>query len=411
MKRISLIIMCLVLSCVAVNAAPLTPAQVKAKKEIYSALKKYGTNITDGGEESISFKYNGATYEASVHTLNPQTLYLCLSVIFGLPDDYKSEIANIAAFNAAGGKPVCSFSMNGALAFSCEMYAKQAKPFIEVLPDMLLALNSSVQQFQGEYEKASKEYTASSLVADVFAIESNNNEYIYPKMSSNGDSKLYIEKVTLGNNYTVLDMVSYNGRQYQWCSISKNSYIMTNGTRYTLTRADGIAYPPQHTDYPGYESGREVALHFKLYFPALPKGTTLFDFSEGTSEGWRINGVELKHGNAFAINGESIETSVHKWSCSAIEVQDGQTIVTKKVQPKSSGTYMYSSQDEYIEDADTGRKYYLMNSSIGFEGSPEISHDTKTITFYEVYPALPSSVKRINISSGLQYYVKGLKIR
>ena len=72
---------------------------------------------------------------------------------------------------------------------------------------------------------------------------------------------------------------------------------------------------------------------------------------------------------------------------------------------------MYSSQDEYIEDADTGRKYYLLNSSIGFEGSPEISHDTKTITFYEVYPALPSTVKRINISSGTQYYVKDLKIR
>ena len=72
---------------------------------------------------------------------------------------------------------------------------------------------------------------------------------------------------------------------------------------------------------------------------------------------------------------------------------------------------MYSSQDEYIEDADTGRKYYLVNSSIGFEGSPEISYDTNTITFYEVYPVLPSTVKRINISSGSQYYVKGLKIR
>lgn len=70
MKRIYLIIIGMVLSCVAVNAAQLTPAQIKAKKEIYSALKNYGTNITDGGEESISFKYNGATYEASVHTLN-----------------------------------------------------------------------------------------------------------------------------------------------------------------------------------------------------------------------------------------------------------------------------------------------------------------------------------------------------
>lgn len=411
MKKIFLTIIAVIVGCVAMDAAQLTPTQKKAKTEIFNALKKYGTNISDDGEESLSFKYNGTTFEASVHTLNPQILYLCLSVIFGLPEDYISEVANIAAFNAASGKPVCSFSMNGALAFSCEMYAKDAKPFIAVLPEMLHALESSAENFQSEYEKAAKEYVPSSPVAGGSTIETNNNEYRYPKVASNGDSKLYIEKVTLDPNYTILDMVSYNGREYQWCSISKNSNISVNGKRYTMTRAEGIACAPQHTDYPGWDSGREVSLHFKLIFPALPKGTTSFDFSEGSVDGWQIKGVELKHGNAYAINGECIETAYHKWNCTAIEVQDGQTIVTKTVQPKSEGTFMYSSQDEYIEDADTGRKYYLLNSSIGFEGSPEISHDTKTITFYEVYPALPSTVKRINISSGSQYYVKGLKIR
>lgn len=411
MKKIFLIIIAAVIGCVAVNAAQLTPAQKKAKTEIYNALKKYGTNITDDGEESLSFKYDGTTFQASVHTLNPQTLYLTLFVGFGLPEEYNSEISNIAAFNAASGKPVCSFSSNGALAFSCEMYAKDAKPFIAVLPEMLVALSSSAEKFQEEYEKVAKDYVPSSPIAGITAIDSNKNEYIYPKVASNGDSRLHIEKVTLDPNYTILDMVSYNGREYQWCSISKNSYISVNGKRYNMTRAEGIAYSPQHTDFPGWDSGREVSLHFKLYFPALPKGTTSFDFSEGSVDGWQIKGVELKHGNAYAINGEKIETAYHKWDCTAIEVQDGQTIVTKTVQPKSDGTFMYSSQDEYIEDADTGRKYYLQNSSIGFEGSPEISHDTKTITFYEVYPALPSTVKRINISSGSQYYVKGLKIR
>lgn len=398
------------MGCVAMNAAQLTPAQKKAKTEIFNALKKYGTNISDDGEETLSFKYNGTTFEASVHTLNPQTLYLCISVIFGLPEEYISEVANIAAFNAAGGKPVCSFSGNGALAFSCEMYAKEAKPFIAVLPEMLQALESSAENFQSEYEKAVQTYVPSSGVK-IASIETNGNEFIYPKVSSNGDSKLYIQKVTLDPNYTILDMVSYNGRQYQWCSISKNSYISVNGKRYPLTRADGIAYSPQHTDFPGYDSGREVSLHFKLYFPAIPKGTSTFDFSEGSVDGWQIKGVELKHGNSYAIDSDKIETYYHTWDCTAIELQDGQTIVTKTVRPKSDGTFMYSSQDEYIEDADTGRKYYLMNSSIGFEGSPEISHDTKEITFYEVYPTLPSNVKRINISSGSQYYVKDLKIR
>lgn len=405
MKNIFLIIIAAVMGCVAMNAAQLTPAQAKSKKEIFNALKKHGTNITDDGEESISFKYDGTTFHASVDTLNHQTLYLTLFVGFGLPEEYNSEISNIAAFNAASGKPVCSFSRNGALAFSCEMYAKDAKPFITVLPEMLIALNSSAEKFQEEYEKAAKDYVPSSHVAGITAIESNINEYTYPNVVLNGDSRLYIEKVILDPNYTILDMVSYNGGQYQWCSISKDSYISVNGKRYNMTRAEGIACSPQHTDYPGWDSGREVSLHFKLYFPALPKGTTLFDFMESPTDGWQIKGVELKHGNVLAINGEPVETAYHKWDCTAIEVQDGQTIVTKTVQPKSEGTFMYSSQDEYIEDADTGRKYYLQNSSIGFEGSPKISNDTKTITFYEVYPALPSSVKKINISSGSQYYV------
>ena len=410
MKKIFLIIIAAVIGCVAMDAAQLSPAQQKAKTEIFNALKKYGTNISDSGEEDIEFQYNGAKYTISVHMLNPQTLYLSLSVVFGLPEDYIPEVANIAANAAASPKPVCAFGGRGVLAFSCEMYAKEVKPFIAVFPEMLQALNSSVESFQDEYDKAIKAYVPFSVTSST-SMEIDEHTFVYPKVVSTGDSKLYIEKVKLDPNYTILDMVSYNGREYQWCSISKNSYISVNGKRYNMTRAEGIACSPQHTDYPGWDSGREASLHFKLYFPALPKGTTSFDFSEGSVDGWQIKGVELKHGNAYAINGERIETAYHKWDCTAIEVQDGQTIVTKTVQPKSEGTFMYSSQDEFIEDADTGRKYYLQNSSIGFEGSPEISHDTKTIPFYEVYPALPSSVKRINISSGSQYYVKGLKIR
>lgn len=397
--------------CGIMNATQLTLEQQKAKKEIYSALKKYGTNITDSGEEYIMFQYNRITYLVSVNVLDPQTLYLALSTIFTLPKDYDSTIANNAAFNAALNKPVCSYSKDGNLAFSCEMYAKRAKPFIEVLPNMLEALRLSAENFQKEYDKVAKEGSTATQGNNMITIESSKNEYIFPRIESRGDSKLYIEKVTLSKTNTVLDMISYNSHQYQWCSISKNSYITANGIRYPLNRADGIAYAPQHTDYPNYQSGKDVPLHFKLFFSALPEGTPLFDFSEGLPDGWHISGVELKHGKSFAINGETHETEFHKWSCNAVEIQDGQTIVTKTVIPKENGTYMYSSQDEYIEDADTGRKYYLLNSSIGFEGSPAISHDKEAITFYEVYPALPQTVKRINISSGSKYYVKNLNMR
>lgn len=407
------IVIFLALFCIGLSSYALTPLQSKAKSEIFNALKKYGTNITDEDSENIIFKYDSTTYHASIKYLNTQTLYLSLSVIFGLPEGYDPEISVNDAFNAAGNKPVCSFANDEILTFSCEMYAKDAKPFIAVLPEMLWALHSSADAFQDEYDKLSETHVQSSHFANtISSLQTSPSEFIFPKVdSSHGNAKEYIKKVTLETNRAILDMVSYNGALYQWCSIGRNSYILANGKKYYLTKADGIAISPQHTDYPGYDSGHEVALHFKLYFPALPKGTTYFDFSEGTVDGWEIKGIKLKHGNAYAINGDQIETEYHKWNCKAIEIQEGQTIVTKTVQPKNEGTFMCRSQDEYIEDADTGCKYYLLNSSIGFEISPEISYDTKAITFYEVYPALPSNVKRINISSGSQYYVKGLKIR
>lgn len=412
MKKIFLIIIAAVMGCVAMNASQLTPAQKKAKTEIYNALKKLCTNIVDD-DDNIRFQYGNNQYFVNINQHSPTVLYLSIMLGFNLPDEYNEDIANRAALKAATPKPVCSAAYNGILAFSCEMYTKDVKSFIAVIPEMLQALSSSADSFQEEYEKAEKDYVPSVPNVKSTSMQVNDKNYIYPKSRTTvtDETKLYITNVTLDSNYTILDMVSYNGGQIMNCTMNKNAYLMANGKKYSLIKAEGITYSPTYTDYPGWESGREVSLHFKLYFAPLPKGTTMFDFMETPTDGWQIKGVELKHGNSYAISGDKIETAYHTWDCTAIELQDGQTIVTKTVRPKSDGTFMYSSQDEYIEDADTGRKYYLMNSSIGFEGSPEISHDTKEITFYEVYPALPSNVKRINISSGSQYYVKDLKIR
>lgn len=410
MKRTLLVIAILCMICTTVNAVQITPAQRKAKTEICNTIKRYGTNIKDDGEESLTFESNGTTYNVSIYALNEQTLYLCLTLLFGLPEEYDINVANIAAFHAVGNRPVCSAAIDGALMFSCEMYAKNAAPFIAVFPEMMEALGSSAENFQSEYENVAQNYVPSSKQIDTY-LNVKDNEYIYPAFTTNADNKLFVQKVTLKPDCTILDMVSYNGAKYQWCNISRNSYIsLSNGKRLSLTKAEGISYAPLQTDFPGYDSGREVKLNFKLYFPPLPKGTVTFDFSEGTT-GWKILGITLEHGNPISINGKTIETSDHKCDCKAIELQKGQTIITKIFQPKSKGTYMYSSQEEYIEDADTGRKYYLLNSSIGFEGSPEISYSTSPITFYEVYPALPPNVKKVNISTGDAYYVKGLVIR
>lgn len=411
MKKFIFLIILAICTIANSNAAPLSSNEKKAKTEIFNALKKTATNITDE-DDAIRFRYDGTQFIVYIESLNPQVLYLTLVEGFNLPEEYNPEITNRAALIAAGGKPVCTQAYNGTLIFSCEMYTRDVKSFIAVLPEMLQALTSSAEDFQSQYDELEKTYVP--IVNPLRStIESDSNEFIYPKTANtiSDETKLYVKKVTLTPEYTILDMVSYNGGQIMNCTMNRNAYIFANGKKYTLLKAEGISFMPIYTDYPGWETGLEVALNFKLYFPPLPKGTTTFDFMETPTDGWQIKGIELEHGKSYAINGNLIDTPYHKWECKAIEIQNGQTILTKTVQPKSDGTYMYSSQDEFIEDADTGRKYYLLNSSIGFEGSPEISNDTKTITFYEVYPSLPLNVKRINISSGSQYYVKDLKIR
>ncbi len=411
MKKIFFTIFAVFFCCATVSAAQLTSAQRKAKTEIFNALKRIATNVSEPDEETINFEVSNTRYRVHISSKDYNPLYITIMLAYNMPKEYDTDIVRIAAINAAGDMPVFVANGDGYLIFDCEMYAVNADPFIAVLPNMIKALQTSWKNFGDAYKKAKEEYVPPSRDYSSVSV-GDNNVYIYPKVASTNDgSHLYVTKVTLGSQYTILDMTSYNGSEYAWCRIAKNSYLSVNGKRYTMERAEGIAISPQQTYYPDYESGGDVSLSFKLYFPALPSGTTKFDFSEGTSDGWEIKGIELRHGQVHAVKGNQVETDYHKWECRAVEVQDGQTIVTKTVTPKKDGTYVYSSQEEYIEDADTGRKYYLTNSTIGFEDSPTISNNTNQITFYEIYPALPSNVKRININSGHQYYVENMVIR
>lgn len=117
--------------------------------------------------------------------------------------------------------------------------------------------------------------------------------------------------------------------------------------------------------------------------------------------------------NPVIINAPSnaINTDSHKWEVVSVEVRDDCTYLYKRVSPKTSSTYVLSYTDEYIEDANTGEKYYLTDSSILVYPQKTILSGTAPRDFIETYPALPASVKYINISSGSEYYVKNLKIR
>lgn len=411
MKRTLILVLSIALGCMAISATQPTALQKKAKSEIYQALRKVAKSVSDVGDERISFKSDELVYLVHISQEDNGLLYLTILLPgFMLPEEYDSSTANIAALVAAANKPVCSIVVQNELSFSCEMYAKSAEPFIEVLPAMIEALRSSIEGFADAYRAVESGYAPVSYYESM-GNKGNSNIFFYPEGQVANDSELYISKVELGRNYTILDMTSYNKGEWDWCRIDRGTYLLSNGKRYKLIKAEGIAYSPGYTYYPNYQSGKNVSVSFKLYFEPLPQGTSTFDFIE-TNDGWQIEGVTLDNSNIIPINnGQRISTAYHYWECESIQLLKGRTVVYKSCQPKSNGTYMYSTPGEFIEDAETGRRYYLITSNLGTEDNERISHDTNVVEFAEVYPVLPSYVKIINISSGSQYYVKGLRIR
>lgn len=115
--------------------------------------------------------------------------------------------------------------------------------------------------------------------------------------------------------------------------------------------------------------------------------------------------------NKTTLPSNRITTESHIWTALSIEVTNGKTYVHKNVTSRADETWICSSTDEFIEDAETGRKYYLTSSTIPMYPQQKILVRTSNHSFTETYPALPSNVRYINISSGYQYYVKNVRIR
>lgn len=113
---------------------------------------------------------------------------------------------------------------------------------------------------------------------------------------------------------------------------------------------------------------------------------------------------------SISVPSNRIDTEEHTWRVISVELADGKTILYKQVTPKLVQTWIGSNTSEFIEDAETGRKYYISSSSIGIN-TQRILSNSNPYSFTEVYPQLPSTVRYINISSGSQYYVRNLRIR
>lgn len=132
----------------------------------------------------------------------------------------------------------------------------------------------------------------------------------------------------------------------------------------------------------------------------------------GQKTGVYVTEDELGPGYYQIHNVPLLSTEFHCWGLTSMIVAKDCTILHKWCIPKVNGTCVFSMADEFIEDAQTQKRYYIMQSDIGIGLKNKlILTDTKQLMFTEWYPPLPLSVKVINIYNGSRYIVRNLRLK
>lgn len=137
--------------------------------------------------------------------------------------------------------------------------------------------------------------TSTSTVSSSYNSNSSTRTVTNPKVNTNYANKLNVQSVTLSSTETVLtisdnNMSSNGSTYYEWMNLDAGAYIVANGQKYQLKRAEGIAIAPNKT----YFSYAGETKTFKLYFPSIPTSTTSIDFIESSTSEWKLYGIQLR---------------------------------------------------------------------------------------------------------------------
>lgn len=114
-----------------------------------------------------------------------------------------------------------------------------------------------------------------------------------PTVSRTTAERAKIKSVKLAKDYAAIEITSNNlsgDSYYQWCNIDRNTHILVNGTRYTLTRTDGIQIAPEKT-YFSY-AGQDIT--FTLYFPPISDTAASIDLIESVDSDWKFYGIKIR---------------------------------------------------------------------------------------------------------------------
>ncbi|MCI1681726.1 MAG: TlpA family protein disulfide reductase [Bacteroides sp.] len=125
------------------------------------------------------------------------------------------------------------------------------------------------------------------LVTVCLGIQAKEKISMKPYFVARNTAKLEVEKVTLTNSATIMDMKIFTSSTDK-VRIQSTAALVAGGKSYTLNKAEGITT----TDWAKPDGKGELS--FKLYFNPLPLDTKSFNFIEGPeASDWRIYGIQL----------------------------------------------------------------------------------------------------------------------
>ena len=115
-----------------------------------------------------------------------------------------------------------------------------------------------------------------------------------PMVSKNCANNLKVLSVSIQDDQTIISFSDNNklgdDEYFEWLSLDRNAFIVANGQKFKLKRAEGIALSPEKT----YFSYAGETKTFRLYFSAIPKNVAYIDFIESEDSEWRLYGIQLK---------------------------------------------------------------------------------------------------------------------
>ena len=139
-----------------------------------------------------------------------------------------------------------------------------------------------------------------------------------------------------------------------------------------------------------------------------PAGTGQSSSSSGSSS------RQTAGSRTINVTNNMLETDYHKFQVISVVLEPTTTKVNVRVYPKSTRTAIWNEKGDYIEDAETGKKYYITESTIGiyenntatYQPGMKVLSDMSAFDFTKQFPPLTTSVKIINIPSNHLYNLR-----